>query len=229
MKVLGIIPARAGSKRLPGKNWADFRGKPMVWWSIEAARKSEVFARIIVSTDSNIVKQVALDSHVVVEERPPELSSDSATVLSVCLNILNCEERSGRKYDAICVLYPTAPLRSAEDIQATVGLLNPGVCDFAMAVSEMDGRLHQTLRLDNQYNLTAVWPEVVEQRTEAATEAQRFNLVIGNGSTYAASVESFRRLKTFYGPTLRGHLMPRATSIDIDEQMDLDLIRLLSR
>ena len=229
MKVLAIIPARAHSKRLPGKNWANFRGKPMIWWSIESAKKSRIFNHIIVSTNSDTVKGIAQDSLVCVDERPLELASDNATVLSVCLDLLNREEQSGRNYDAICVLYATAPLRSAEDIRATVGLLKSGVCDFSMAVSEMDGRLHQTLRLDNQDSLSPVWPDVVEWRTDAATQAQGFRLVVGNGSTYVARVESLRKFKTFYGPKLRGYVMPNARSIDVDEQIDLDLIRLLSR
>jgi pseudaminic acid cytidylyltransferase len=214
--MLAIIPARGGSKRLPRKNIADFHGKPLIAWTIEAAQKSNCFSEIVVSTDDEEIAAVAAKCWAKVERRPADLATDESRVVDVCLSML-----SARNCTQFACLYATSPLRTGADISGVVGLLKPFRCDFAMAVAPFECSPHQALKEDDGY-LSPMWPELIEKRHN---EIPR--LYVDNGSTYAATVEAFRQHKTFYGPNLRGWVMPRERSVDIDTQLDLDYARFL--
>ena len=218
-KILCVIPARGGSKRLPRKNVLDFRGKPMLLHTIEAAQQSGCFDRIVVSSDDEEILAVARQAGVVAAVRSAELSGDAARVVSVMFDLLDSERGEGRDYDILCCLYPAAPLRGAEDIQAVVSLVAQGQGDFALAVTDYGLPPHQALRLDGAGVLAPMFPDLVNMRDE---EIGR--LVVDNGSTYAATVSAFREHATFYGPRLHGHVMPRARSVDINNADDLDLV-----
>jgi pseudaminic acid cytidylyltransferase len=215
---LAIIPARGGSKRLPRKNVIPFLGKPIIAYTIEAAQACGMFDAVIVSTEDAEIAAVAQQFGAEVMERPASLATDKATVVEVCLDLLDREEQVGRTYATMCCLYATAPLRNAQDIRDTMNPVTSGVCDFAMAITEYSQPPHQALRLRKSGTLEPMWPELVNLRFEAVGP-----LYVGCGSTYAVSVSKFRELRTFYGPGLRGHLVPRARSVDIDVQEDLEL------
>ena len=213
-----MIPARGGSKRLPGKNVLEFHGRPMLSYAIEAARDSGCFARIIVSSEDGGTLALAESLGAVPYRRSRDLADDDATVVSVLLDVLDREAAEGRRYGTICCLYPAAPLRAAEDVAAVVGLIDPGRTDFAMAVTEYDLPPHQALKLDDEDALAPLFPDLVTLRDEKLGR-----LVVDNGSTYAATVESFREQRSFYGSRLKGHLMPRCRSVDINTADDLAL------
>jgi pseudaminic acid cytidylyltransferase len=214
--MLAIIPARGGSKRLPRKNILDYLGKPLIAWTIEAAVQSNCFSEIVVSTDDEEIASVAAKYWVKVEKRPAELANDEARVVDVCLDVL--VRRSTAQF---ACLYATSPLRTASDISGAVGLLKPFRCDFSMAVTPFEASPHQALK-ENEGYLEPMWPELIEKRHSEIPK-----LFVDNGSTYAATVEAFKQHKTFYGPNLRGYVMPRERSVDIDTQMDLDYARFL--
>jgi CMP-N-acetylneuraminic acid synthetase len=219
--VLAIIPARAGSKRLPGKNVTGFLGKPMIVHTIEAALESNVFAQIVVSSDDRQILDLCRSYDVEAMHRPHTLSSDEARVVDVCLDVLDRLSDTGREFPVFACLYATAPLRSAGDIAATVVLIEPGVCDFAMAVTGYAVPPHQALKRSGAGTLAPMWPDLVDQRDEDIGD-----LVVDNGSTYAADTAAFRARRSFYGPGLRGHVMPRLRSIDINTQDDLTMAEL---
>ncbi len=221
MKKLAIIPARGGSKRLPGKNTLDFRGQPIIAHTINAALQSGCFDKIIVSTEDEHIAEVALRFGSEVLKRSPELASDTARVVDVCSRVIEDERSRGRDYEAMCCLYATSPLRNAEDIRNTVALLQPGECDFAMAITRYYYSPHQALRPDSRGYLQPVWPTMINLQSQAAGE-----MLVDNGSTYAVVVSAFLREKSFYGPDLRGYVMPRQRSVDIDDLQDFELAEL---
>jgi N-acylneuraminate cytidylyltransferase len=216
-RAIAVIPARGGSKRLPRKNILDFQGRPIIAWTIDAARESGLFERVLVSTEDAEIADVARRSGAEVAARPAALAGDTVGVVAVCLDLLEREAAAGCAYDIMTCLYATAPLRTAGDIVAVTGLLGPG-CDFAMAVTGYDLPPLQALRRDGDGRLAPMWPEWISLRSQDTPE-----LLVDNGSTYAVSVEAFRRAKTFYGPGLRGHAMPRGRSVDIDTAEDMEL------
>jgi CMP-N-acetylneuraminic acid synthetase len=218
MRKVAIIPARGSSKRLPRKNIIDFRGRPIIAYTIEAAIDSRLFERVVVSTEDEEIADVSRRFGASVSERPKKLARDSARVVEVCLDLLGREEKEGRSYSVFCCLYPTAPLRSAEDIKKTVKLIKPGVCDFSMAVTEFDQPPHQAMRVRSDNFLEPMWPELVFCR-----EGEVGRLCVDNGSTYAASVNAFMKLGHFRGPNIRAHFMPRSRSVDINIAEDLEM------
>lgn len=217
---IAVIPARGGSRRLLRKNVADFLGRPILAWTVAAARDSGLFARIVVSTEDADIAAVARAAGAEVAERPARLADDVATVLDVCLDLLERESSAGRDWDVLCALYATAPLRNADDIRAVVGLLEPGRCDFAMAVTEYDLPPYRALRQDADGTLVPIWPDLVARKSQDVPP-----LVVNNGSTYAVRVAALRAHRTFTGPGCRGHLMPRARSVDVDVAEDLEMAR----
>jgi len=214
---IALIPARGGSKRLPRKNIMDFRGRPMIAYTIAAARESGCFDRVVVSTEDAEIADTARGYGAEIDRRAAELATDQARVTDICLDLLAREAGAGRSWSVLACLYATAPMRTAADIRATVGLLAPGRCDFAMAVTAYAMAPHQALRLEADAALAPMWPELIERRSSELPP-----LVVDNGSTYAVDAAAFRTHKTFYGPTLRGHRMPRERSVDIDTRDDYD-------
>jgi N-acylneuraminate cytidylyltransferase len=217
VSAVAIIPARGGSKRLPRKNVVDFLGRPIISYTIAAALESGCFERVVVSTEDDEIAGVAERCGAAVDRRPTELASDAATLVDVCLDFLDREAASGRRWALMACLYATSPLRNADDIRKTMALLRPGECGFAMAVTSYDHYPHLALKFGADASLTPMWPDLWDRR---ANELPL--LRICNGSILVVEVSAFLRCRTFYGHGLRGYEMPGSRSIDIDTQDDLD-------
>jgi pseudaminic acid cytidylyltransferase len=218
MNAVAIIPARGGSKRLPRKNLLDFLGCPIIAYTIEAANASECFQRVVVSTEDEEIAAISEQFGANVHHRAAALATDQATVVEVCLDFLDSEAKAGRNWDVMGCLYATAPLRNAGDIRATVALLEPKRCTFAMAITKYNMSPHEAMKVGADNVLTPMWPDVSELRSSDLPP-----LRVDNGSTYAVDISSFRQQRTFCGPSLRGYEMPMSRSIDIDTREDFDL------
>jgi CMP-N-acetylneuraminic acid synthetase len=216
MAAVAIIPARGGSKRLPRKNVVDFLGRPILAYTVDAAVESGCFDRIVVSTEDDDIARTAEGCGCAVDRRAPALASDDIGLVDVCLDFLDREAAAGRNWTTLACLYATAPLRHAQDIRDTLAKLEPGRCAFSMAVTQYDHYPHQALKFGVDAGLDPMWPDLVAKRGSDLPP-----LRVGNGSTYAVEVAMFRKYRTFYGPTLRGHDIPRERSIDIDTKEDL--------
>lgn len=203
---------------MPRKNILEFLGKPIISYSIETAWESRLFERVVVSTEDEEIADVSRAWGADVAVRPESLAGDKAKVKDVCHHLLDAEEAEGRAYDILCCLYPTAPLRTAEDIRLTVELVEPGVCDFAMAVTEYGLPAHQAMRMDDSRLLVPLFPSIVTKQSQEVG-----SIYVDNGSTYAVFVPSFKRYGNFRGGGVRGHYMPRKRSVDIDTAEDLEL------
>jgi N-acylneuraminate cytidylyltransferase len=216
MRAVALIPARGGSKRLPRKNIVDFRGKPIIAYTIAAAKECGRFERIVVSTEDNDIAKVAERFGAEVEMRDPALATDVTTVDAVCLDFLEREKAAGRDWTHMACLYATAPLRTADDINGVMTLLGPD-CHFAMGVSAYEVQPHIAHKLMEDKRLIPMWPELVEFRASDLPP-----LRASNGTSYGVECAAFRKYRTFYGPDLRGYDMPRERAIDIDTADDLD-------
>lgn len=210
--------------RLPRKNIAEFMGRPIIAHTIEAALRSQCFEKVVVSTEDDEIAAIAAKAGASVHRRPSDLATSTATVVDVCLELLDAEEKAGRRCDRFACLYATAPLRSESDIRAVMNLLAPGTCEFAFAITTFPLPPHQAMKLHDGGRVEAMWPDLVEMRSSDIG-----TLVVDNGSTYAAFTDAFRRERTFLGSSMRGHLMPRKRSVDIDEPEDLAIARLFAQ
>lgn len=217
-----IIPARGGSKRLPRKNILPLGGRPMLAWSVDAAQQSGLFTRVCVSTDDEEVAAVAGNAGAEVLWRPASLGSDTATVAEVCSHHLAEMQNNDEHYDHLYCLYPTAPLRQAEDLRAMADIFATKTDAVAViAVTSYMHYPHQALQLTGSGKLTAFWPELVNLRGSDLPP-----LMAGNGSTYAVRIDRFMDSLDFMpSEGLYGYAMDLIRSIDIDTQAEFDLLQ----
>jgi|APSaa5957512535_1039671.scaffolds.fasta_scaffold65262_2 pseudaminic acid cytidylyltransferase len=222
MKVIALIPARGGSKRLPRKNITDFYGKPLIVRSIESAIRSNCFDEIVVSTEDREIAEISRQHGARVVNRSQELSTDSATVKSVCLDFLEQERQDGRQYDVLSILYAAAPLRNDEDIKGVVNLVVTSQCNYALATTHYSLPPLHAFKKNNDGFLNPMWPEYLNIRESDFPE-----LEVDNGSVYAVNIQSFLKEQTFTGTNTKGYFVPELRSIDIDTIDDLNLAKLL--
>lgn len=134
MHTLAIIPARGGSKGIPGKNVKDLGGKPLIAWTIESALASRIDA-VIVSTDDDAIADAAVAAGAEVPfRRPPELASDTASSLSALLHTLRWYEANRQPVDIVVYLQPTSPFRGSQRIDEAIALVADGVAASAIGV-----------------------------------------------------------------------------------------------
>ncbi|ELB2908441.1 acylneuraminate cytidylyltransferase family protein [Vibrio alginolyticus] len=220
-KVIAVIPARGGSKRLPRKNILPLGGKPLIGWTIEAAKKSRYIDRVIISTDCEDIAEVArrYDGEVPFL-RPQELAGDTASTNGVILHVL---EQIDESFGYIVLLQPTSPLRSTEDIdqllasfdEKTEGVVSVCPCEHSPLWANT---------LPEDKTMGHFFPEsVVGKRSQDLPEYYRLN-----GSIYAFRVDSFVENKgIFYSDKVKAHRMPIERSVDIDTIVDFHIAEVM--
>jgi N-acylneuraminate cytidylyltransferase len=167
---IAVIPARGGSKRIPGKNIRQFAGRPMLAWSIDAARRSGLFDRIIVSTDDPRVADVALASGAEVPfVRPAKLADDHAGTAPVIAHAV-AALGGARTVRAACCIYPCAPFLSADDLLLALRMLNDGNAAFVYPVCKYPHPVQRAMRRRPDGTLAFLQPEAELVRTQDLEE-----------------------------------------------------------
>ncbi|MEM6902699.1 MAG: acylneuraminate cytidylyltransferase family protein [Pseudomonadota bacterium] len=220
---LCIIPARGGSKRLPGKNIADLGGLPLIAHAIECATTAGFFDRIIVSTDDPEIANVAQAyTQVTLDHSKPELAGDKVTVIHVILDIL---ERHQIDDDAlVCLLLPTAPFRRAGDLEQAKDLMD-GDTDAVIAVTDFDFPPAMGLVFPGDSPTLNPWQDNSPLVTGNTRSQDQQSVYRPNGAVLMARAAALRAHKSFYRGRMRGFVMPKLYSIDIDTAEDLALAR----
>ena len=220
---LAIVPARSGSKRLPRKNILPVLGHPILSYPITEAFKSALFQEVIVSTEDEEIAQIARQASARVLERPEKLAQDRATVVQVCLHVLQVLERENPLPEYFCCIYATALFVTSEDIQQSFQLLkSEPEADFVMGVSKFNLQPVQAL-VEKEGFLRPMWPEYLGIQSQFQPK-----LVASNGTIYWARTEAFLERKSFYGRKLRGYVIPRIRAVDIDTPEDLRIAQILA-
>ena len=224
---VAVIPARGGSKQVPGKNIALVGGKPLIAWSIEAARASSRVERVIVTTDLHSIAEVSQDYGAEVPFiRPGELARDDTPGIEAILHMLSwCEENEGYYPDYVVVLQPTSPLRTTEDIDAAIDLLEDKGAESVVSVTPARDHPWWTKIIDSAGRLSDFIPQ-----TEAIAYRQRLPKVYRlNGAIYMAQRNTLLETKTWYTRKTYAKIMPQERSLDIDTPWDLYLANLVLR
>ena len=222
-KVLAIIPARKGSKRLPNKNKLDLNGKPLIAWTIESAMKSIYIDDIAISTnDEDIVEIAKLYDIDVPFLRPVELSSDKASTMDVIFHTINFYKSIGRSYDIIILLQPTSPLRTSVDIDNSFKLLSKDV-KAIVSVCELDHSPLWSNVLPTNNSLEFFLKEDV-QGLRSQDLPQYYRL---NGAIYLSRINYLKTNKIFFGNQSKAYIMSTNNSIDIDTKLDFELCKLI--
>lgn len=220
-RIICVVPARGGSKGLPGKNIASLCGKPLITWTLEAALQSKYVDEIYVSTDSEKIASVARQSGLdITELRPSELASDVASSIDVVLHAIDrAEKLNQQKYQFICLLEPTSPLRDSKDIDdAFEQLLHQDNAEAIVGVCASEAG-HPSFLATRENGLLVPYQKTVESnhiRRQDLSEIFYFE-----GSVYISKTNALRVKKSFYHETTAGYEVPRWKALEIDEKCDL--------
>jgi len=164
---IAIIPARGGSNRIPRKNIKMFCGKPMIAWSIEAAKKSGLFAHIIVSTDDTEIAEIARQyGSEVPFTRPDELSNDFAGTTEVVAHATQWVLDHGFSLDAVCCIYATAPFVQVADIEKGYTALNSGTWEYAFTVTDFAAPIFRAFQKTAGGGIRMFFPEYFSSRSQ---------------------------------------------------------------
>lgn len=218
LKIIGVIPARGGSKGIPGKNIKLLAGKPLIAYSIEAAQKSKMLTRCIVSTDDEKIKDVALSfGGNIPFMRPAELATDTALAIPTIQHAVSeCERLYSETYDYIVMLQPTAPLRTEKDIDHALSQLVDTKSDGVISVVDVDNWHPMKMKVFNGDRLVDYEKPPLENPPRQLLP----KVYIVNGAIYATKRSIFMKNNTFQGSVCTGYIMPPERSVNIDTEID---------
>jgi len=213
---IAIIPARGGSKRIPRKNIKMFGGKPMIVWSIEAARASGLFAHIVVSTDDAEIAEVARAHGAAVPfVRPAALSDDHAGTSPVVKHAIEWFHGHGDMPDKVCCIYATAPFVTAEVLQRGLQTLTDSNSDFAFAVTSYAFPIQRAVRLTRGCRVEMFQPEHFNTRSQDLEEAWH-----DAGQFYWGRAQAWLTDKPIFSANAAPVILPRHRVQDIDTPED---------
>lgn len=224
MNVLGVVPARGGSKAVPGKNLVSIGGRPLLAYTAEAAHASRRLTRVIVSTDDTAIAEAARALGLEVPFlRPADLAADDTPMLPVLQHAARELARGGFAADAVVLLQPTSPLRRAEHIDRAIDLLESTGADSVVSVIEVPHPFTpvSVLRLEGERLRPYLDGETVTRRQDKP------RLFARNGPAVLAVRTRILEQGSLYGADSRPMLMEAADSIDVDGPADLALAELL--
>lgn len=223
-KVLAIVPARGGSKGLPRKNILPLCGKPLIVWTIEAARGSVYIDDVVVSTDDEEIVGVCEEYGCEVPYlRPAEIAGDTASAISVVEYVLERESERGNEYGMVVYLQPTSPLRTSSDIDACIVLAGRSAVGACVSVTESNKH--------PRWMFTVGADGVLEPflgDADIALRRQDLEAVYSlNGAVYAVLTESFALHRALVVPGSNAYVMPKKRSVDIDDREDFQYAQFL--
>ena len=216
MRILGLIPARGGSKSIRNKNLIDLGGRPLIAWTINSAKESELLD-VIVSTDSPEIAKVAKDFGAQVPFlRPDRLSGDEILSIDVVLHAL---ENIKEKYQAVLLLQPTSPFRSSTDINDAIEMFN----ETTNVISVVDVGGNHPARMKFIKDDLLIDPPFGEE-VENMPRQKLQPVYIRNGAIYLTNLVDLKN-RTFKGSRCRALIMPKVRSLNIDSEFDLTIAR----
>ncbi len=214
---LYIIPARGGSKGIPRKNIKDFAGKPLIHYSIEAARKLSDDRHIIVSTDDKEIADVARQTGLEVKYmRPESLATDTAGSREVMIDAMNWADRQGIDYDMIVLLQPTSPLRTVEDIKKCIDIYDKNTDMVVSVVDAQSNPYYNCFEIDPETGFLHISKgDGQYTRRQDAPKAWEYN-----GAVYVINPQSLRNMPMGKFQKRIPYEMPRERSVDLDTPTD---------
>ncbi len=226
MRTLAVIPARANSKGLPGKNVREFKGKPLIQWSIEIAKACSMIDEVCVSSDGANILSVADRNQAISVQRPADLATDTALPKDAVLHALDTiKQRNGLEFDIVVLLQPTSPLRAESDITACLNKIVDEGYDSSATFCGMSPHPERAWRIENDrpapyYGDDSNW-------APRQSLGRAFAL---NGAVYAVRVDAFRKSGSpaFLFGNSAAIEMPPERSFDIDTLLDFQVAEFVS-
>lgn len=221
-RILAIIPARGGSKGLPGKNIRPLFGKPLLVWTIDALKDSGIIDRIFVSTDSNEIATIARDAKIEIPFlRNQILAKDNSLVIDAVLEALHFFRNIGQVYDIVMLMEPTSPLRTPEMIVDCINKMINCDADSVATFSELEVPLERIWCVENQQASTYMKNSLAFRPRQSLTKVYKLN-----GLLYAIDVKTLDKMEQpqIMTKNVLPYVTPREISTDIDDINDFDYI-----
>lgn len=222
MKIVAIIPARGGSKRIPKKNIINFQGKPMIAWTIEAALESEVFSDVIVSTDDIEISNIAKQYGASVPFLRTKNNDDHSTVSDVIVHAL---EELEEDYDVVVMLMANCPLRNANDIKNAIDFFKENKNSAFQLSSFKFGWMNPwwAHSIEKEHIGKPLLP-----KNDATIRSQDLkDLYCITGAIWIANVKEIMESKTFYGKNYTLKPINWKNAVDIDDYEDLEMANII--
>lgn len=215
MTILAVVTARKGSKRLPGKNMKSFHGIPLVEHSFNAAKNSKYVDRVVVTTDDDLIIELASKSWVDAIKRPDNLACDTSSSVSVVSHLLEMPDYG--IYDLLVLLQPTSPLRVSSHIDEAIELYFKTKCNSVISITEESHSPYKSFVMDKNYEwLKPLYDyEILESGGAGEQKVLR-----QNGAMYITGVATFLENRSFFTPPISGYTMSEFESVDIDTIVD---------
>lgn len=216
MKKIAVIPARSGSKGLRDKNILEICGKPMMSYSIEAAKETHCFDRIIVTTDSEKYGQIAIAAGAEVIYRGEHVSNDMATTFMVLEDLFS---KINMDFDYFVLLQPTSVLRNSGHIEEAINLFEERLDDFDFLISVKEAEHASVLvnPIDEDHSLKYFDTDFTNYRRQVCKEYSP------NGAIFIGKPEAYMLQKHFFGPRAIAYFMNHFDSVDVDTELDYKL------
>jgi len=219
-KVLGIIPARGGSKGIPGKNMIEINGVPLLEFSLNAVESSEYLDEVVVSTDSKVIKDHVNSLGKKTKApflRPSELATDTALTIDVMRHAIEWFSEKQEKFEIYVLLQPTSPLRIARDIDICIETFVKNKCTSVVSVKNVGGEHPARMYRISDGLLDAIMGENTAMQPRQELEP----LYIRSGSVYITSQATINEFDNILGNRIVPVELPLARSVNIDNYADL--------
>lgn len=219
-KILGVITARGGSKGIPRKNIKELCGKPLIAYTIEAARGSRYVTRCVVSTDDAEIAAVSKKYGADVPfMRPKQLAQDDSTSVEVAGHALGKLEKEGETYDYLLILQPTSPLRTSVDIDESIRLAVDTDADSVMSMKGLEDFSPKKIK---KIRNGVIFPYFEEEGKQSSSRQNLEKAYKRNCAIYLTKTEYIKQGDLF-GKISRAYIMPEERSIDINTPIDFEL------
>ena len=222
-RLLALIPARSGSKRLPHKNSLNLGGKPLIAWSIDAGLQSKYVDRVVVSTESNAIAAIAKHYGADIPFiRPEILASDTATTIDVVRHAISMLEKENDFYDYILLLQPTSPLRKSTHIDKAFKVLKKGFHNL-VSVSISNKSFYKSLGINGK-KIQPLFPKFYN-----ANDQKIPNIFEPNGAIYIFLLKEFLKKRKIPINNLCIYVMSKKESLDINSLKDFKILKKIMR
>ena len=220
---IAIIPARIGSKRIIKKNIKLFNGSPMISYVINVCLNSDLFDKIIVSTDSDEIKNISEQFGAICPfTRPENISDDFTPTVPVIRHAIKfCEKEFNWNIDNVCCIYPCAPFLLRSDLEEGLRLLKETERDYVFPVTEFNSSIYRALKIDDKNNLIPVFPENILKRTQNLSKSY-----YDVGQFYWGKKSSWLKNDKIHNSS-QGIIIPSWRAVDIDTTDDWKRAELL--
>ena len=222
MSILGIIPARAGSKGIKNKNFIKINKKILIQYTIDEAKKSKLLDKIIITSDSLKAKKISRLNKINFLRRPKNLAEDTTEIYPVIMHALNEEKKFFNNYDYVALLQPTTPLKKSFMIDEAIRMIKKEKADTVISVSVVEDN-HPA----RMYRLVKSTLRPLKKNLQSLNRQKLTQLYHRDGNVYIFKVKSLIKYKNIYGKKIIPLILNRKYKLNIDDKYDLKFARMI--